>query len=463
MSYYLAIDIGASSGRHILGKLEHGKLELEEIHRFKNGMLKKNGHLCWDIKALFEEILTGISKCKEIGKIPASIGIDTWGVDFVLLDENGGMIGDTVAYRDSRTNGMDMILSRLISEQELYARTGVQKQLFNSIYQFLALDRQQPELLQAANGFLMIPEYFSYLLTGARRHEYTNATTTGLINAKTKNWDFELIERLKLPKSLFGEIAPPGTRLGSLLPEIRQRVGFDCGVILPCTHDTGSAVVSTPIDENSLFLSSGTWSLMGTELAEPICTEESRLRNLTNEGGYQYRYRYLKNIMGLWIIQSIKKEQGNRYSFDDLCHHAEKASGFPSRIDVNAHRFLSPESMTEEIKSACRDSGQPIPGDIGELMSCVYQSLTESYAQTVREIESLTGRSYDTIRIVGGGSKDTYLNELTAAACGKRVTAGPAECTAIGNILVQMISAGALRDIGEARELVNQSFPIIEC
>lgn len=462
MSFYLAIDIGASSGRHILGTADNGKLELEEIHRFKNGMVKHNGHSCWDVKTLFEEILTGISKCKELGKIPKSIGIDTWGVDFVLLDKDGQILGDAVAYRDKRTDGMDEVLNEFISDADLYAKTGIQKQPFNTIYQFLALQKQNPELLAQADGFLLIPEYFSYLLTGVRGHEYTNATTTGMVNAKSKDWDFELIGRIGLPRDLFGKIKPPGTKVGMLLPEIHERVGFNCDVVFPCTHDTGSAVVSAPVDENSIYVSSGTWSLMGMELVEPICTEAGRKANLTNEGGVQYRYRYLKNIMGLWIIQSIKGELGGGYSFDDLCAAARESSDFPSRIDVNENRFLSPHGMIDEIKAACAGSGQKIPESVGELMFCVYQSLADSYAQTVLELEAITGKRFEKICIIGGGSKDGYLNELTAKTCNKRVTAGPTEGTAIGNILVQMISDGSLKGIDDARQLVKKSFSIIE-
>jgi len=462
LSAYLAIDIGASSGRHIIGSICDGKLELEEIHRFENGFEMKDGHLCWNLDALFEEIVTGIEKCITVNKTPRSIGIDTWGCDFVLLDKSGKMIGDAVAYRDSRTDGMDEVLSRFISEPDLYARTGIQKLVFNTVYQFLALKQQQPEFFGAANSFLMIPEYLSYLLTGRQKHEYTNSTTTALVNAKTKDWDYEIIKKIGLPKSLFSEIAPPGTKLGNLIPEIRHRVGFDCEVILPCTHDTGSAVVSAPIDDKSIYLSSGTWSLMGVELDEPICTEESRLSNLSNEGGYLFRSRYLKNIMGLWIIQSIKKDYNGLYSFDNLCSYAAECSDFPSVVNVNEHRFLAPEKMEEEIKAACRDTGQRVPKSIGEVMYCVYHSLAASYAQTVDEIESIVGKQYEKICIIGGGSKDSYLNKLTAAACGRKITAGPVEGTDIGNILVQMLSAGILKNISEARDLVKNSFKIDE-
>ncbi|MCL2579941.1 MAG: rhamnulokinase [Oscillospiraceae bacterium] len=460
MPYYLAIDIGASSGRHIIGGLEDGKLVIREVYRFKNGFVKKNGRLCWESDALFENILAGIAKCGEVGKIPAGVGIDTWGVDFALLDEAGGMIGDAVAYRDSRTDGMDKVADAAIGEDALYARTGIQKMSFNTIYQMLALRTGQPELLEKAKGFLLTPEYYSYLLCGVKKHEQTIASTTGLVSAATREWDFDLIEKLGLPAGLFGEIVKPGTKLGPLRPEIAERVGFSCDVIFPCTHDTGSAVVAAPLDEDSLYLSSGTWSLMGAELHQPICTEESRVSALTNEGGFGNRYRCHKNIMGLWILQSIKAETGDVHNYADLRAMAEAADGFPSRIDVNAPRFMAPDSMVDEIKTACAESGQQVPETLGQLTYLVYQSLAGSYAQTVAAIERLTGKNYTTIRIVGGGSQDSYLNALTAKACGKKVTAGPVEGTAIGNILVQMMAMGEIGGIDEARQLVKRSFPL---
>ena len=458
--YFLAIDIGASGGRHMLGAIENGKLQLEEIHRFKNGMVEKNGTLCWDAEKLFDEILTGLAKCKTLGKIPQSVGIDTWGVDFALLDKNGNTIGDVVAYRDSRTNGMDTLLGEYITEAELYERTGIQKLPFNTIYQLLALQKQNPALLAQVDALLLMPEYFSYLLTGERKHEYTNATTTGLVNARSRSWDFELIDRVGLPRHIFGEIAPPGTTLGGLLPHIRDRVGFDCRVVLPCTHDTASAVVSAPTDPGSVYLSSGTWSLMGVELTDPICTEASRQANLTNEGGYDFKYRYLKNIMGLWIIQCVKAELNDKYSFEELCNLARKNSNFPSQIDVNDQCFLAPTSMIDAIKTACAKTAQTVPQTPGELAFCVYHSLASCYAKTVAELETLTATKYDKICIIGGGSQNILLNELTAKACGKTVTAGPVEGTAIGNILVQKIAAGQLKDIAEAKRLVQSSFEI---
>jgi len=455
--YYLAIDIGASSGRHILGWVENGKLELEEIHRFTNEMVTRGSQLCWDTQKLFDEIITGLAKCKCMGKIPKSIGIDTWGVDFVLMDAAGSPIGEAVAYRDGRTNGMDAVLDEFITERELYAITGTQKLPFNTIYQLLAVQRQQPELLQMSSGFLLVPEYFNFLLTGKRMHEYTNATTTGLVNAHTNTWDFDLIDRIKLPRHIFGKIAAPGTKLGRLQPEIAQRVGFDCDVVLPCTHDTGSAVVCAPVDESSVYLSSGTWSLIGTELDEPITTEASRRANLTNEGGYKYRYRFLKNIMGLWIVQRIKAELDDKYSFAELAELARGCSHFTSSVEVNDHRFIAPDSMIHEIKSMCAEAGQAVPDSVGELTFCVYASLADSYASAVAELEALTGKKFHRICIIGGGSQNVYLNELTAKACAREVTAGPAEGTAAGNILVQMIAAGELCGVEDARQLVKKS------
>ena len=309
MNYYLAIDIGASSGRHILGHVEDGKLILEEMYRFDNLQVRKNGHDCWDMDNLWNGVVSGLKACKEAGKLPATMGIDTWGVDYVLLDENDEMLGDPVAYRDSRNEGMDAVVSELISPEELYARTGIQKAPFNTIYQLTAQKREHPEQLEKADWFLMVTEYLNFRLTGVKKNEYTNNTTTNLINAREKTWDLDLIARVGLPTKIFHEPAMPGTILGGLLPEIQAEVGFDTQVILPATHDTGSAFLAVPAkDDNAVYLSSGTWSLLGVENEEPITTAESHQANFTNEGGAWYRFRYLKNIMGLWMIQSIRRE-----------------------------------------------------------------------------------------------------------------------------------------------------------
>lgn len=462
--YVLAVDIGASSGRHILGSVQDGKIVLEEVYRFENGLVEKNGHLCWDFERLFAEILTGMKKCAELGKIPATMGIDTWGVDFVLLDEDGKVLGDTVAYRDSRTAGMDGEVAKYISPEELYARTGIQKQSFNTIYQLMAVKKEHPEQLAAARRFLMTPEYFHYLLTGVGKNEYTLATTTQLVNAAAKDWDRELMRTLGIPDGIFGELSLPGTAVGELLPEIAEQAGFSCAVVLPGTHDTASAVLAVPMaDKNAMYISSGTWSLIGVERDEPDCSEQSCRLNFTNEGGYGYRFRYLKNIMGLWMIQSVRREfkaQGTQYSFDDLCDLAIAAGDFPSRVDVSDECFLAPKSMIAAVKDYCARTGQQVPASNEELMACIYRSLAEGYRKAVREMEEVVGIYVPCIHIVGGGSKDWYLNELTAEYTGKTVYAGPSEATALGNILAQMIAAGQYGSVEEARKAVADSFAV---
>ena len=456
--YYLAIDIGASSGRHILGSVQDGKIVLEEIHRFPNGMSEKNGHRCWDVDKLFQEILTGMKKCKELGKIPVSVGIDTWAVDFVLLNEKDERIGDAVGYRDSRTEGMDEEVYRIIPEEELYGRTGIQKQIFNTIYQLMAVKKQSPEQLEQAKTFLMIPDYFHFLLSGVKAVEYTNASTTQLVSPDTFDWDKELMERLGYPTDIFPEIVKPGTVLGDLTEEIATQVGYSCKVVAPATHDTGSAVLAVPAsDSDFLYISSGTWSLMGVERRSADCSHKSKVRNFTNEGGYERRFRYLKNIMGLWMIQSVKKELNDQYSFAELCDLAAKAD-FSSRVDVNDASFLAPENMIVAVQEMSRKTGQAVPETPGEIASCIYQSLADSYCETVQEIEEMSGRTYSRIHIVGGGSNAVYLNELTAKATGKEVYAGPGEATAIGNLAAQMLQDGVYSSVEEVRTAIGVSF-----
>ncbi len=458
--YYLAIDIGASSGRHILAHLEDGRMVLEEVHRFPNGMVEKDGENVWDVDELFAQIKLGLKKCGELGKIPVSVGVDTWGVDFVLLDESGERIGNAVAYRDGRTKGMDEEVYKIISEDELYARTGIQKAIFNTIYQLMALKVKKPEQLEKAKTMLMMPDYFHYMLSGVAATEYTEATTGQLVSPDTKDWDMELIERLGYPKRIFRRMVTPGTVLGELTEEVQAEVGFNCKVVEPATHDTGSAVIAVPTDsDDALYISSGTWSLMGTELAEANCSPESKFSNLTNEGGYDYRFRYLKNIMGLWMIQSVKKEIGGDLGFGEICEMASKCS-IASIVDCNDDRFLAPANMTKEVQDACRESGQQVPEGLAEVASVIYNSLAKCYAKTIKQIEGITGKTYDKIHIVGGGSNADYLNRLTARATGIPVYAGPTEATAIGNIAAQMMTAGELADLKAARACVFASFPI---
>lgn len=459
--YYLAVDIGASSGRHILGWIENDKLVIEEIHRFSNGVEKRGNALCWDLDRLFEEVLYGMAVCRKIGKTPCSIGIDTWAVDYVLLNDEGRPAGKTYAYRDHRTEGIDAEINSVISSTELYSRTGIQKQIFNTIYQLAAVKKEEPHVLEEASTLLMIPDYFCYRLTGLKKTEYTNATTTQFINVETKTWDYELIEKLGIKPSLFTDITPPGTFLGRLTAVIQERVGYDADVIQVASHDTASAVAAVPgIDADFVYISSGTWSLMGVEQGKADCSEQSRLKNMTNEGGYEYRFRFLKNIMGLWMIQSVRRELHKRYTFDELCALAEESNNFVSRVNVDDNRFLSPESMISAIQDFCRETGQPVPVSPGELASVIYHSLAEGYAHTLESIEQLTGRTYSSINIVGGGSNDTYLNQMTADTTGRIVYAGPKEATAIGNIIVQMIEKKDFAGLQEARQTVRNSFTI---
>ncbi len=461
--YYLAIDIGASGGRHILGSIRDGRLRLEEIYRFENGPVKRKGHLCWDLDRLYREILFGMKECARTNRIPTSMGIDTWGVDYVLLDRDNRLIGDSYCYRDHRTDGMDRLVEECIPFEELYGRTGIQKQIFNTINQLMAVRHYHPEWMEQAEDFLMLPDYFHFLLTGRKLSEYTNATTTQLVKAANREWDEELIGRLGFKKEMFHPLADPMTTVGTLREELAQEVGFQCKVVQPPTHDTGAAVMAVPsLEDDHIYISSGTWSLMGISRQEPDCSGESLIHNFTNEGGFGGRFRYLKNIMGLWMIQSVRQELNRAYSYGELCDMAEACKEFPSRVQVNDPCFLAPESMTEEIKAYLKKTGQRLPESVGELAACIYQSLADSYAQTVKEIEELTGRTYSRIHIIGGGSNAVYLNELTARATGKVVCAGPTEATSIGNLTAQLLAAGELPSLEAAKSCIYASFDIHE-
>lgn len=460
-NYYLAIDLGASGGRHILSYLEDGKIQLEEVHRFANGMKDIDGMKCWDVDLLFSEIKAGLKKCAEAGKIPASVGVDTWGVDFVLLDKDGNRLGNVVGYRDSRTQGMDEEVYRLIDEKALYARTGIQKQIYNTIYQIMAVKCRTPELLEAADTILMMPDYFHYMLSGKKAAEYTIATTGQLVNPETKNWDYELMDVLGYPKHIFPELKMPGTVLGDLTPELQAEVGFNCKVVLPASHDTASAVMAVPTTaEDTVYISSGTWSLMGVENKAANCSMESYEANFTNEGGYNYRYRYLKNIMGLWMIQSVRHEYDDQYSFAELCAMADEAKDFPSRVDVDDLCFFAPDSMIGAIREYCARTNQAVPETPGEISTVVYRSLAECYGRTVAQIEGITGKRYDSINIVGGGSNADYLNRATADVTGRTVYAGPTEATAIGNASAQMLAMGEFECLEEVRRSIFASFGV---
>lgn len=464
---FLAIDIGASSGRHLAGyRTDDDKgLAFEEMFRFPNGIVEKNGHLCWNLHELFENIVQGMKECGDKGIVPSSIGIDTWGVDFVLLDKENKILGDTVAYRDSRTDGIDAVVQKIINEEYLYKRTGIQKQPFNTIYQLMSIKIEHPEYLDKAESFLMIPDYFNFLLTGKKSNEYTNATTTGLVNALTKEWDYELIGLLGLPERMFLPLTLPGTVLGPVTKEVEKEINYSCKVVIPCTHDTGSAVVALPIEDKqnmqnrNLYISSGTWSLLGTEIMVPCLVPQAEIMNYTNEGGYGFRFRFLKNIMGLWMIQSVKKElektAGRKISFDEIDCAARNAK-ITSFIDCNDNCFLAPSSMIQSVKDYCRKNCEQIPETTGELAAVIYHSLAKSYAKAIGELEQLMNCHFTSLNIIGGGSKSSLLNELTAEETGLQVLTGPSEATAIGNLLVQMINENEYSSLEQARTAVKK-------
>ncbi|SDK01398.1 rhamnulokinase [Sediminibacillus albus] len=456
----LAVDIGASSGRLIAGSLKENRLELEEIHRFDNNLTRKGHHFCWDVDGLFNEIKTGIRLCKERGLHPQSIGIDTWAVDFVLLDEKNRLLTDAVAYRDSRTDGMMEEVFNLISKERLYLETGIQFQKFNTIYQLYSLKQSNPEILDKAKSFLMLPDYFNYLLTGKKTNEYTNATSTQLVNAFTKKWDKDLLDLLGINKDMFLEINPPGSQLGSLRQTLVDELGLDMKVILPATHDTGSAVVSVPEVDDTIYISSGTWSLIGVENPFPVCITKALDYNFTNEGGFDYQFRFLKNIMGLWMIQEVKRNYNDQYSFPELVELANKASNFQSKINVDDDRFLKPENMVEEIQSLCQETNQEVPSTPGEVAKCVFDSLGVSYQQAIDQIEEIYEKEFKKINIIGGGCQNKMLNQLIADKTKKEVLAGPVEATAIGNLVSQLISLGEMKDIKQARNIISQSFEL---
>ncbi len=457
--YSLAVDIGASSGRVILGHLENSKLSLQEIHRFENQIVKKGDYYCWDVEKLFLEIKSGLVKCRELGVKPESIGIDTWAVDFVLLDEHGNLLTDAVAYRDPRTDGMLEKVFEIIPKEALYNKTGIQFQKFNTIYQLYALKQKSPDALEKAKSFLMIPDYFNFLLTGKKSNEYTNATSTQLVNAHTNTWDYGIITELGLNGEMFQEISLPNTVLGTLRDELVAEFGFDLKVVLPATHDTGSAVIAVPEVNETIYISSGTWSLIGVENETPKCDANALHYNFTNEGGIDFCYRFLKNIMGLWMIQEVRRHLGNHYSFAELMELSQRTK-ISSIVNVNDSRFLYPENMIEAVQQYCQETNQPIPQLPGELAACVFHSLAKSYQEAVGELEAMLEKQYKQINVIGGGCQNGLLNQLIADVTQKEVYAGPVEATAIGNLVSQFISTGQIEDINSARNIIKQSFKI---
>ncbi len=431
---HLAIDIGASSGRHIAAWREDGELKMKEVYRFSNLPDERDGHLVWDLDRLCREVVGGLRACKEQGIVPDSVGIDTWAVDYVLLDDQDQPILPLYCYRDSRGAEGAELAHKAVPFDRLYERTGIQFQPFNTIYQ-LCWDKANGRLDNAAD-FLMLPEYLSFYLSGVKAHEYTNASSTGLLDARGRTWDMEIVSALGLPERLFA--APPRTppvKLGRLKPDIWSQVGFDCDVVLSATHDTASAIAALP-QKGTAYISSGTWSLLGAELAQPVTTPAAMKANFTNEGGVG-TIRFLKNIMGLWLVQCLKRELNDQYSFARLAQLARDEANFDYRLDVNSARYLVPKSVMAEIDGECAQKGWPVPQTPGQYAHAIYQSLAHAYAAALDELEAITGEKFGVLCIVGGGANNIYLNQLTEQAIGRPVITGSPEATALGNILLQ--------------------------
>ncbi len=455
-AYSLAIDIGASSGRHILGWLEDGILKTEEIYRFPNNptTITKEGARClkWDIDRLFEEILTGLAKAKDLGKIPETVGIDTWGVDYVLLDENDNAIEGAYCYRDSRTDLSIPKVHEHIPFETLYAKTGIQFSTFNTVYQ-LYHDRMTGRLDKAA-AFLMLPDYFHFRLTGNKVQDYTNGTTTGMINAKTGTWDEDILSMLGCDKSIFRTPSKPSTTVGAFSKAIAERVGYEARVVLPATHDTASAIVAAPLEGEAPYISSGTWSLLGVEQPYAHTDDAAREAEYSNEGAPEGKFRLQKNIMGLWLLQQVRHEADDRYSFAELADMARE-NPIEDTFDVNESKFMAPVSMTDTIKETV---GRDL--SMGEISYTILNNLARSYAASLEALEGVTGNRYTTLNIIGGGSRNELLNELTIKHTGKKLITGPTEGTAIGNLLMQLIGRGEIADVAEGREIVKRSFDI---
>lgn len=464
--HYLALDLGAESGRAIVGSMADGKLSLTETHRFANRPVNLPEGLYWDVNNLWREIRNGIGISAK--KFPLdSLALDTWGVDFALLDGHGKLLGEPHHYRDARTDGMLIQAFRRMPREQIFARTGIQFMQINTLYQLLSMVINKDPQLVAAQTFLTIPDLFNYWLSGSLVCEFTNATTTQCFEPVSRSWAFPLLEALGIPPHIFPAICEPGTVLGRLLPEIAAETGTgSIPVIAPACHDTGSAVVAVPEDKNDFaWLSSGTWSIMGTEVSDPVLSEPALAYNFTNEGGVFGTWRLSKNIMGLWIVQECKREweaQGEALTYAEITRLAAAARPFLAVIDPDAGIFLHPGKMVEKVRQTCAESGQPVPQTKGEVVRVVLESLALKYRLTLARIEELSSKRLEPVHMIGGGSQNSLLNQFTADCTGQAVVAGPVEATAIGNILMQAIALGHTGSLAEARTLVRNSFEVQE-
>lgn len=457
----LAFDFGASSGRAIIGKLENDKIIMNEIHRFSNDPVIVNGTMYWDTLRQFYEIKQGMIKAKQQGGF-YSLGIDTWGVDFGLLDEQGVLLENAIHYRDSRTEGMQEKAFECIEKERIYEITGNQLMDLNTVFQLYSLVLNRPWLLERADTLLLTPDLFNYFLTGIKAAEYTMVSTTQIMDARERKWAKDIIKALRIPERLFPEVVPSGTTIGELMPEICEELGLEpAKVVAVASHDTQSAVVAVPTqEENFVFISCGTWSLFGTELSQPSINEASLLYNITNEGGYGEKATFLKNITGLWLIQESRRQwqkEGRDYSYGALEKMAFSVTPLQSFFDPDAPEFMQAGNIPERIRTFCKNTGQTIPLTIGEIVCCINQSLAMKYRYTLEQIETCLLQKYDKIYMIGGGIQSKLLCQMTANASGRLVQAGPIEATALGNIAVQLITAGEIKDLKEARRIIQKS------
>jgi rhamnulokinase len=463
---YLAIDLGAESGRAILGKLDRHRLSLEEIHRFPNGPVRVSEHLHWDVLQIWQQILNSLRKAGSIcGDSLSSVGLDTWGVDFALLDKQDSLIENPYHYRDSRTNGMIEAGFNIVSPQEIYSQTGNQFIQFNSLFQLLSMKISRSPALDIAETFLNMPDLFNFWLTGRKASEFTIASTTQCFNPILRTWASELLERMGLPVKIFKEIISPASIYGKLLPNIASETGVrPFAVSAIGSHDTASAVVAVPAElDRYVFISSGTWSLVGSELPDPVINEMSLEFNFTNEGGVEGKYRFLKNVNALWFVQECRRfwaSKGRDYTYDQLTEMASQAPEFAAMFNPLDPIFLSPGDIPSRIREYTRLHGQGAPDTVAGLVRCILESLALVYRQVIEKIEIILGYRLEAIHIIGGGSRNWLLNQFTSDATGLPVIAGPIEAAAIGNILVQALASGALDSLADARALVRNSFPL---
>lgn len=466
LQHYLAIDLGAESGRVISGRFDGSRLELEELHRFPNRSSQVNGTLFWDALRLWNDISDGLAKASGLGDI-AGIGADTWGVDFALLDERGQMLSNPVCYRDARHDGYIDRAAQVVPQREIYEHTGLQFLGFNTLYQLLALKDQNPWELERAQTMLFMPDLLHFWLSGERRSEYSIASTSQMLDARGRSWDEELLSRFALPRDILAPLVMPGSQIGTLRSDVAARLGLsaETPIIAPGGHDTASAVSAVPFawgDERAAYLSSGTWSLMGLELSEPLINDQSFELGFTNEGGAFGTIRFLKNIAGLWLLQECRRDflrRGREFSYAQLAQMASEAGDAGSFVEPDAARFASPGNMPQKISDYCRETNQRAPETEGEFARCCLDSLALKYRWTFEKLELLGGQALDSLYIVGGGSQNELLNQLTADCIGRPVIAGPIEATAVGNILVQAVARGEISGSAQLREVVRNSFP----